>query len=252
MIAAHSAYSPYPPNGGNTDLPASQALVYGKYLLEHAQTCCPSTLACLTPPLPQVEFTFGPGHWPESLQPGSSVRRTKMLTSGTLSLAACAKRKAMEDSSQFQIPPSVAPSSAIPAFWRSTTLLTTWSYPEPIHDCEQSRTACQGLFKTQQQTTQAELAKGSTERYCTVRTLRFWASLWLWLRPLPPLGQYQYVSPSSSRSTLCCRSGRSSMKASKSSLLQQIQRKVRDGSEVGSGGRQQAGILSILPGLGLN
>ena len=34
----------YSPEGGNTDLPAIQALVYAKYLLEHAQTCCPSTL----------------------------------------------------------------------------------------------------------------------------------------------------------------------------------------------------------------
>ena len=42
------------------------------------------------------------------------------------------------------------------------------------------------------------------------------------------------------------------MKASKSSLLQQIQRKVRDGSEVGSGGRQQAGLLTILKSKGRN
>eukprot|EP01050_Picozoa_sp_SAG11_P050822 SAG11_NODE_28542_length_320_cov_1.167421_1_plen_70_part_10 len=70
-------------------MPASQALVYGKYLFEQAQMFMPSTF--LWPG--HVELTFGPGHCPESLQPGSSVRSTKMLTSGTLSLAACANLK---------------------------------------------------------------------------------------------------------------------------------------------------------------
>ena len=127
--SVHEKRGLYSPDGvapGNTDLPASHALVNGKYLLEHAQTCWPSMFACLMPPLPQVELMFGPGHWPESLQPGSSVRSIKMLTSGTLSLAACAKRNAIEGSSQFHIPPSVAPISAIAAFWRSTTVFTTF------------------------------------------------------------------------------------------------------------------------------
>ena len=44
--------------GGNTDLPASQALVYGKYLFEHAQMFSPSGF--LWPG--HVELTFGPGH----------------------------------------------------------------------------------------------------------------------------------------------------------------------------------------------